>query len=119
LSESLLVGALEALIRVAAEKPDLIARVWKVFSGVGVAESTAPLLMRKGEYAQRAGYSVRTVDKLIEAGLPTRGAGKLLRIVVSAADDWLLTQDTAEVDELDLLAMRNARKRGRTGEGSE
>lgn len=77
-----------------------------------------PLLLRKAEYAERIGYSVRTLDKLIAAGLPTRGQRKLLRVVVAEADEWLLSQDAGDAEDVDLLAMRNARKqagRGRDG----
>jgi hypothetical protein len=100
----------------AGENPDLVAQVRGVLGGVGTATDGGPLLMRKGGYAERIGYSVRTLDKLIAAGLPTRGRGKLLRIVVADADEWLLAQAVDDLDDVDLLAIRNARKRSRDGD---
>lgn len=110
-ADGLVVELAQAILRLAAENPNLIAQVRSALIGGGVPNHPGPFLMRKGDYADHAGYSVRTLDKLIAAGLPTRGHGKLLRIVVTDADDWLLAHDAENLDEVDLLAMRNATKR--------
>lgn len=109
--------AAEAIIRLAAEQPDLVRRVFEALRPASPAAGAAALLMKKAEYATRAGYSVRTLDKFIAAGLPVRGRAKRLRVVVKAADDWLLEHDAADLDEVDLLAMQNAQKDHRTGHG--
>ncbi len=114
-ADGLLVELAQAVLRLAAENPNLVAQVRDAIGGGGLPADRAPLLMRKGEYADRVGYSVRTLDKLIGAGLPTRGYGKLLRIVVPDADEWLLRQDAEDLDDVNLLALGNAQKADRRG----
>jgi hypothetical protein len=77
-----------------------------------------PLLMKKADYARHIDFSVRTLDKLISAGLPVHGSGKLLRIVVQQADGWILRHEAGQLEELDLLAMKNGRQSRRGGGSS-
>ena len=120
LADGLVVEVAQAIIRLAATSPNLFAQLSEAFFGGNRATGDSPpLLMRKADYADRIGYAVRTLDKFIAAGLPVRGRGKQVRVVVAAADRWLLTQDAAALDEVDLLAMRNAKKGRRTGSSGE
>jgi phage terminase Nu1 subunit (DNA packaging protein) len=55
---------------------------------------------------------VRTVDKLIARGLPVVGRGRLLRVDVAAADEWLRLhlgdEPEDEGDDVERLARANA-----------
>lgn len=107
---------LQGLVRAGQDSPSLVKQVVGVLGSTGISnEPDGPLLMKKANYARRVGYSVRKLDQFIAAGLPIFGAGRSLRIVVKAADEWLLSQDTEHLDEIDLLAMKNAKKSPRDG----
>ncbi len=75
-----------AVLRLAAEDPNLIRRVVSVLGGEGSTNAPDRLLMKKGSTPSASGYSVRTLDKFVEAGLPVHGRGKRLRIVVARAE---------------------------------
>lgn len=52
-------------------------------------QSLAVVFMTRKRFARRACLSVRTVDALIDRGLPVIGKARLLRVDVVAADAWL------------------------------
>lgn len=114
-ADALAVELAHAIVRLAADNPSLVAKLRDAIGAGERPSDRSRLLMRKAEYADRVGYSVRTLDKLIAAGLPTHGHGKLLRIVVNDADEWLLARDAGSLEDVDLLAMRNATKRSGGG----
>lgn len=106
---------LESVAVVGATNPELARRVGAAFFGSVMSSGLTVLFMTKQEYAEHIAYSVRTLDKLIDAGLPTRGKGRRLRIPVREADAWMLQQEPDQLDEIDLLASRNAKKPRRSG----
>jgi hypothetical protein len=72
------------------------------------------LLMTKADYADRLAYSVRKLDQLVVAGLPTLGKGRALRIPVAEADRWVYANLSTLSDEeadVDLEAVAAARRR--------
>ncbi len=71
----------------------------------------SPFAMKKARYAKRCDYSVRYLDQLIEAGLPTIGKGKALRIPVKEADEWLLDLGSPQEGEIESQARIDARRR--------
>jgi excisionase family DNA binding protein len=64
------------------------------------------LYMRTGEYAKRRALSKRTIETLIREGLPVTGRGRLRRIPVARADEWLERRGALDDD---------ARERSRVG----
>lgn len=76
---------------------------------------TPPFLMKLEDYANRCGYSVAFIKRLIPRGLPTLGIHKARRVHVARADRWLEQNldvldvtDSADVED---LAKANARKK--------
>jgi len=70
--------------------------------------------MTKNDYAGRLTYSVRKLDQLIQAGMPTIGKGRALRIPVDEADRWVMANLTSGDDAetaIDLEASVSARRR--------
>lgn len=63
-------------------------------------------------FGARWGYSERTVWTFVERGLPTVMAGRLRRVDVDAADDWIRQQRLRE-DDIETAARADARSRGR------
>ena len=119
LSDAVVRELVEGLLRVIADSPDIAERLRSVFSDRDRA-SQEHLLATKSEYAERAAYSVRQLDQLIKAGLPTVGAGKALRIPIDDADCWVLAHLAPEQDgddEIAVAALANARRRARRERG--
>jgi phage terminase Nu1 subunit (DNA packaging protein) len=103
---------LEGVARVLAANPEIARRL----TGLLATDSATPssLLVTKIEYAERLKYSVRKLDQLIQAGLPTVGKGRALRIPVATADRWVLENIQGVTDEdaaLDLEAIANVKRR--------
>lgn len=99
------------VLRVLEDSPDLVQRLSAIMGTP--APSRDGLLVTKAEYAGRLSYSVRKLDQLIAAGLPTSGKGRALRIPVEAADQWVTVHmggATAEND-LEVAALASARRR--------
>jgi len=108
---------MEAIARIGSEDPALAQRVGLALVGPMSSEPSV-LQVKVADYADRIGFSERTVRNLIKAGLPTTGSGRRRRIPVQQADAWMLQQDAEHLDEIDLLAMKNAKKaRGHGGCG--
>jgi phage terminase Nu1 subunit (DNA packaging protein) len=63
-----------------------------------------PKFMKAKEYAARVGYSVRTIENFIGEGLPTVGKGRLRRVDVEPADEWIRNRAAREDDEQDAVA---------------
>ncbi len=110
--DALLGELLEGVARVLAANPEIARRL----TGLLATDSATPssLLVTKIEYAERLKYSVRKLDQLIQAGLPTVGKGRALRIPVATADRWVLENIQGVTDEdaaLDLEAIANVKRR--------
>jgi len=117
LVDSLLAELIDRIANVLATDPGRVARLAALFVAPRANESL-PLLMSKADYAKRLTYSVRKLDQLIAAGLPTRGRGRALRIPVFEADQWVnihLTSLTDEEAEIDVEAMAAVRRRAERG----
>lgn len=75
---------------------------------------TAPFLMRLPDYAERCGYSVAFIKRLIRRGLPTLGPHKARRVHVARADKWMEQNldvlDVTDSEDVVDLAKANARK---------
>jgi hypothetical protein len=113
LVETLLAELLDEVTNVLASDPIRVERLAALF-GVATTHERLPLLMTKADYADRLNYSVRKLDDLIAAGLPTLGRGRALRIPVTEADRWVhmhLSWRTDEETEIDIEAMAAARRR--------
>jgi hypothetical protein len=103
----------EGLLRLVDDSPGLAARLREVFGG-GQNSERQRLLVTKSEYAQHVNYSVRKLDQLIKAGMPTVGAGRALRVSVDEADRWVLTHLKVRQDadyDVVVAALTSARKR--------
>jgi hypothetical protein len=113
LVETLLAELLDEVTNVLASDPIRVERLAALF-GVATTNERLPLLMTKADYAGRLDYSVRKLDDLIAAGLPTLGRGRALRIPVAEADRWVrmhLSSQTDEEADIDVEAMAAARRR--------
>jgi len=107
---------LSSFVRVVAQDPSLAQRLSQALTG-SVSLENGALLLTKNEYAERLRYSVRKLDQLIQAGMPTIGKGRALRIPVGEADRWVLNNRFDSDDEgsdLDLKARESARRRSGT-----
>jgi len=107
-------SVMEAIVKIGTDDPDLAKRVGLALVGPGSSEPGV-LQMTVAEYAERIGFSERTVRNFIHAGLPTTAKGRRRRIPVQQADAWVLSQDADKLDEIDLLAMKNAGQGGDHG----
>ena len=107
---------LSSFVRVVAQDPSLAQRLSQALTG-SVSLENGALLLTKNEYAERLRYSVRKLDQLIQAGMPTIGKGRALRIPVGEADRWVLNNRFDSDDEgsdLDLKARESAKRRSGT-----
>lgn len=77
---------------------------------------TPPFLMKLEDYANRCGYSVTFIKRLIPRGLPTLGVHKARRVHVARADKWLEGNldvlDVTDSEDVSALARANAHKKG-------
>ena len=110
--DALVAELLEGVARVLAGNPEIA----RLLTGLLAAQASTPgsLLATKAEYAERLKYSVRKLDQLVQAGLPTVGKGRALRIPVATADRWVLENIQGATEEeaaLDLEAIANAKRR--------
>ena len=104
---------LSSFVRVVAQDPSLAQRLSQALTG-SVSLENGALLLTKNEYAERLRYSVRKLDQLIQAGMPTIGKGRALRIPVGEADRWVMANLTSGDDAetaIDLEASVSARRR--------
>lgn len=107
-------AALAAALRVLSQSPDIAERLATILGTPPVRDGSR-LLATKADYASRLSYSIRKLDELVAAGLPTVGVGRALRIPVAAADDWVLARlgGSRRYDDLEIAALANAKRRGR------
>lgn len=114
--DALLGELLEGVARVLAANPEIAHRLTGLLATD--ASASGSLLVTKTEYAERLKYSVRKLDQLVQAGLPTVGKGRSLRIPVATADRWVLENIegiTPEEAALDVAAIANAKRRSARG----
>ncbi len=68
--------------------------IWRCESGrlpgAALAGRYTAQLMTKSDLSRALRISVRTIDRLIASGLPTRNVGQNVRINRADASDWLL-----------------------------
>jgi len=80
---------------------------------------TGPHLMTITDYAHRSAYSKRTVETFVKHGLPTVMEGRLRRVIVNEADEWLRNGGPQDDDdgegEIEREAREMARKSGKNG----
>jgi hypothetical protein len=76
-----------------------------------------PTFMKIREYAARTGYSKRTIENFMDEGLPTVGKGRLRRVDVEPADEWIRNRAAREQDEQDAVE-KEAREDARRGSQS-
>jgi hypothetical protein len=75
-----------------------------------------PVFMRLKEYAARVGYSKRTIEAFVARDLPTVGHGRLLRVEVRSADEWIRSlngQRQKALDDITEDARQDARRSAR------
>jgi len=116
--DAVLLEVLRGLLRVAAGSPELAEQLGGILGAVRDEAGAGPLLVAKSEYATRLHYSVRKLDELLDAGLPTVGSGRALRIPVQKADDWVLAHLSSDHDgdeDLVVQALASVRKRAQRG----
>lgn len=94
-------------------QPDLKSRL----SGLMAPDKpdAGPLLMKKADYAKHVSVSVRKLDDLINQGLPTVGKGRMLRVPVKQADQWMVENLNESDDEIEREARSRARKATKRG----
>jgi hypothetical protein len=110
--DALLGELLEGVARVLASNPEIAHRLTGLLATD--ASTSTSLLVTKTEYAERLKYSVRKLDQLVQAGLPTVGKGRSLRIPVATADRWVLENVQSVTEEqaaVDIEAIANAKRR--------
>lgn len=88
---------------------------WRKLMQAENAEQSAPepKFMPVAQYAISRGFSRRTVETLVEKGLPTIGKGPGRRVDVEFADAWIRAQSAQNPDEnadVRELAKAHARK---------
>jgi len=116
--DAVLLEVLRGLLRVAASSPEVAEQLGGILGAVRDEAGAGPLLAVKSEYAARLRYSVRKLDELLDAGLPTVGRGRALRIPVQKADDWVLAHLSSDHDgdeDLVVQALASVRKRAQRG----
>jgi hypothetical protein len=109
LGQELLAGVVAA----ARANPKLLEPLRAVFGSQGQGGVSGAVLMTKKDYGKRVGFSVRKLDDFIRQGLPIQGRGRMLRVPVAEADDWIRSNlDHAEGpgNEIEHEARMRARK---------
>ncbi len=91
--EELLRGVLELL----RKRPELADELRSAFAAPRVAPTPPKAFASVAEYAEHVGYSKRTIETLIRRGLPISGSGRLRRVPVVEADQWLREGGTDKV----------------------
>jgi excisionase family DNA binding protein len=85
--------------RAAQREPEMIKGFLKAFGlGAPAPSSGGQFSVTMDEYAKRVGYSKRTIEKFVARGMPSVGKGRLRRIPIAQADEWIRT--TVESDDV-------------------
>jgi hypothetical protein len=105
------------LLSAVTRNPELVRQLISVVAPVATRKtSTGPMQMTMADYARRTAYAKRTIEKFLSMGMPSVGKGRLRRIPVEAADEWLRTSmavDEVAIEAEARLVARNTRHRRR------